>query len=187
MAHGVCHHLKKVPDLTVLGHFSDEDSFLSSAQNESDITIVMDFMGSSMGIQLLDKVFSVAPTAQIILYTSSTSAYIKEIIDKLSNVRMVYKDQNLDNLVTAILTESSPSSTSKSIPENSLSVPKLTPKEKDIVQLLSKGYSSRDMSTITKTSFHTINNQKKHLIAKFQCNNSTEMLYKIVNLGYLPH
>lgn len=187
MAHGLCQHFKYILDVEVVGHYMDEHDFLEQIKDKSDLLIIMDYLESKIGITLLEKTISAAPDSRVILFTSGNSDYIHSIVDKLVNVSIVNKKNTLEDLEKEVLQYMTKPSLKRQFPEHSLSVPKLTNKEKEIVRLLSKGYSSRDMSAITKTSFHTINNQKKHLIAKFQCNNSTEMLYKMVNLGYLPH
>ncbi|MBK8825719.1 MAG: response regulator transcription factor [Saprospiraceae bacterium] len=45
--------------------------------------------------------------------------------------------------------------------------------------------SSKEISEITNTSANTINNQKSHLIEKFSCANTNELLLKLISMGYL--
>ncbi|MBK6497478.1 MAG: response regulator transcription factor [Saprospiraceae bacterium] len=51
--------------------------------------------------------------------------------------------------------------------------------------MLKQGKSSKEISEITCTSANTINNQKNHLIDKFCCSNSNELITKLISMGYL--
>ena len=62
---------------------------------------------------------------------------------------------------------------------------KITNKERDIIQLLKEGKSAKEISEITNSSINTINNQKSHLIEKFSCANTNELLLKLISMGYL--
>ncbi|MBK9743621.1 MAG: hypothetical protein IPO94_11970 [Saprospiraceae bacterium] len=66
-----------------------------------------------------------------------------------------------------------------------VSLLKLLIKKRDIIQLLKEGKSAKEISEITNTSINTINNQKCHLIEKFSCANTNELLLKLISMGYL--
>lgn len=173
-------------DNIVSGLYSDEEEFINYLQKNNSDVIIMDFMGSTLGVQLLNSVMKFRQNAHIILYTSNNSEYLKSELSKTSNLTFICKTESIEKIDETIEILESSTHSGYQLPRISeLSFPKLTPKEKKIVDLLSKGHSSKDMAEITNTSFHTINNQKKHLIAKYRCNNSTEMLYKLINLGYV--
>ena len=63
--------------------------------------------------------------------------------------------------------------------------PTLTPKEKEIAKFLIRGLVAKEIATLTGNSVNTINNQKNHLLAKFECMNTTELMSKLTLMGYL--
>ncbi len=62
---------------------------------------------------------------------------------------------------------------------------KLTPKEKQLIEYLSMGMTSKEIAHQLKVSVNTINNQKNHLISKFDCVSSTQLIIQLIRLGYL--
>ena len=62
---------------------------------------------------------------------------------------------------------------------------KLTKKEKEIALLLAKGLSAKEIADLLSSSVNTINNQKNHLIKKFNCNTSPELVAKLFRMGYI--
>jgi DNA-binding NarL/FixJ family response regulator len=63
--------------------------------------------------------------------------------------------------------------------------PVLTPKEKEITKYLARGLAAKEIAVLTGTAVNTINNQKNHLLAKFECMNTTELISKLMMMGYM--
>lgn len=55
----------------------------------------------------------------------------------------------------------------------------LTPKEKEVLILLSSGHTSKEIGVRLDISFHTVESHRKHLIRKFAVKNSVELLAKV--------
>ncbi len=55
----------------------------------------------------------------------------------------------------------------------------MTPKEKQILVLLSSGHTTKQISLRLEISFHTVESHRKHLIKKFDAKNSVELLAKV--------
>jgi DNA-binding CsgD family transcriptional regulator len=45
--------------------------------------------------------------------------------------------------------------------------------------------SAKEIAALTQTAVNTINNQKNHLLAKFECMNTTELISKLTLMGYM--
>jgi DNA-binding CsgD family transcriptional regulator len=58
----------------------------------------------------------------------------------------------------------------------------VTRKEKEILQLLARGYSSREIATQLLISFHTVESHRKNLRNKFEAKNSMELLMKAMQM-----
>jgi DNA-binding CsgD family transcriptional regulator len=54
----------------------------------------------------------------------------------------------------------------------------ITPRERNILNLISKGYSTRKISSILNISFHTVQSHRKSLLSKFGAANSVELVLK---------
>lgn len=55
----------------------------------------------------------------------------------------------------------------------------ITPKEKQILILLSSGHTTKEIGIRLDISFHTVESHRKHLIKKFEAKNSVELLAKV--------
>jgi DNA-binding CsgD family transcriptional regulator len=54
----------------------------------------------------------------------------------------------------------------------------ITPQERNVLNLISKGYSTRMISSILNISFHTVQSHRKSLLTKFDVANSVELVLK---------
>ncbi|MBL7471518.1 response regulator transcription factor [Robertkochia sediminum] len=61
----------------------------------------------------------------------------------------------------------------------------LTPREKEIVSLLAKGLSSKEISGQLHVSVHTVNKHRKNILAKTQCANTSELVGHCIMAGLL--
>lgn len=59
----------------------------------------------------------------------------------------------------------------------------LTPREKEIVELLSKGFSSKEISERLNVSVHTIQKHRKNILRKTNCSNTSELVSKCIMEG----
>ncbi|MCZ2099939.1 MAG: response regulator transcription factor [Chitinophagales bacterium] len=63
--------------------------------------------------------------------------------------------------------------------------PKLTSKEKLLLDYLILGMTSKEIAHNLGISVNTINNQKSHLISKFDCVSSTHLVIRLLRLGLI--
>lgn len=54
----------------------------------------------------------------------------------------------------------------------------ITPREREVVHLLAKGFSSRKIAEHLEISFHTVESYRKHLLQKFNAKTTVEMVLK---------
>lgn len=54
----------------------------------------------------------------------------------------------------------------------------ITPREREVVHLLAKGFSSRKIAIELGISFHTVESYRKHLLQKFNAQTTVEMVLK---------
>jgi DNA-binding CsgD family transcriptional regulator len=58
----------------------------------------------------------------------------------------------------------------------------VTPREREVVHLLARGFSSRKIAVQLGISFHTVESYRKHLLQKFNAQTTVEMVLKAGNV-----
>jgi DNA-binding NarL/FixJ family response regulator len=57
----------------------------------------------------------------------------------------------------------------------------ITPREREVIHHLARGFTSREIGSHLGISFHTVESYRKSLLAKFNCNNTVTMVLKASN------
>ena len=147
-----------------------------------DILIADVLTGEEVGLELFESIQRMEPCTKVIAFSQISD---KTIIDYLYNYGVsafVNKNDSIEELyqvITHVMHEA------KVKHKQSAAPPVLTSKELLIGKYLSQGLASKEIATLTKNSVHTINNQKNHLLEKFSCANSTELVLKLCKMGYI--
>ncbi|MBK9257617.1 MAG: response regulator transcription factor [Saprospiraceae bacterium] len=156
--------------------------FYGSLKKYSPDIVIIDIPSENNGgISILSKIRKLNSTVKIIVYSRISNPLMHDWILKYGANAFISKTSNLSKLEKLIETTF----------KNEINqityqlMPYLTPKEKVIIQKMSLGYTSYEIATQTNKSINTINNQKKHLLSKFHCSNSIELMLKLINLGML--
>jgi DNA-binding CsgD family transcriptional regulator len=58
----------------------------------------------------------------------------------------------------------------------------ITVREKEVLQLLAQGLSTKEIASRMCISFHTVESHRKNLRYKFSAKNSTELLMKVMKV-----
>lgn len=69
-------------------------------------------------------------------------------------------------------------------PEPSISA-SLTPREKEIIDLLAKGFSAKKIAEDLNLSIHTVKTHRKNILAKCECKNTAELIAESMIAGIL--
>jgi len=64
-------------------------------------------------------------------------------------------------------------------------IPSITKREKEVLVLISEGYSNREVSEQLIISVHTVDSHRKNLISKFNAKNTAELIKKTMDIGLL--
>lgn len=148
-----------------------------------DILVSDVLTDEELGLELFEEIQSRKFRTKVIVYSSLKGDLVQNFLYEYGVVGIVNKSRGLEELwqlveVAYLATEYKKKAT-KSSP------PMLTPKEKEIIKYLSKGLIAKEIATLTNSSVNTINNQKNHLLAKFECMNTTELITKLTLMGYI--
>lgn len=61
----------------------------------------------------------------------------------------------------------------------------ITEREKEVMELIAFGYSSKQIASFLNISYHTVVSHRKNLIHKFQVQNTAELLSKALNINWI--
>ncbi len=175
--------LKKFEDIEFVWTTNTIEETLRKIQLQPvDILIADVLTGEEVGLELFESIQRMELYTKVIAFSQISD---KTIIDYLYNYGVsafVNKNDSIEELyqvITNVMHEA------KVKHKHSTAPPVLTSKEILIGKYLSQGLASKEIATLTNNSVHTINNQKNHLLEKFSCANSTELVLKLCKMGYI--
>jgi DNA-binding NarL/FixJ family response regulator len=164
--------LKQKPEVEIVG----------TAKNKHDILKLLSTQ-EEIGLSLFEEIQKKGFASKVIVFTNITSEFIKDYLFDYGVVAFLNKKESIENLWETIKVAYQNTKYQSQVSTNL--PPTLTLKEKEIVGFLAKGLAAKEIAILTNTSVNTINNQKNHLIEKFNCTNSTELAIKLIHMGYL--
>jgi DNA-binding NarL/FixJ family response regulator len=181
---GLEHYFSKKEGVEVVGKVSDRNEVIQLLENNEIDILVSDIMtDEELGLELFEQIQQKNFNTKVIVYSSLHGDFVHNFLYEYGVVGIVNKSKGLDELwqfvELAYLTTEYKKKSSDSPP------PTLSPKEKEIVKYLARGMAAKEIAVLTGSAFNTINNQKNHLLAKFECTNSTELVSKLTLMGYM--
>jgi DNA-binding NarL/FixJ family response regulator len=190
-------------DLRVIGEASNGEEAILKVEKLKPHVVVMDInMPGMTGIEAAKKIKAIRSETRILMLTMIDNE--KFIIDALSSGAdgYLYKDSDISELLKAIrklsegeeylnkeITEkilnyvSGRNLTSHSI--GKASPPPLTPRETEIVGLISKGLTSRAVAEKLFISEFTVIKHRKNIIKKLDVKNFTEVVSYAISNGII--
>jgi two-component system, NarL family, captular synthesis response regulator RcsB len=179
----IARHASKPKNLHIVSQCTTVDETLLAIQQHNPDILIADVISSeNSGTRLFDQVLSLYPKVKIVVYSTITNAFLKDCLIDMGISSVINKSASLDHLwkvVAEVVSDNEPRVLKPNI------LPRLTDREKTICDCLVKGQSVKDISKILGTSIHTISNQKKNLLDKFKCGNSTELITKLGQMGLI--
>jgi DNA-binding NarL/FixJ family response regulator len=153
------------------------------AEHEIDILISDVITDEELGLELFEEIQRRAFTTKVIVYSSLQGELVHNFLYEYGVVGIVNKSKGLEELWQ--LVEVAYLTTEYIKKRGNDPPPMLTTKEKEIARYLARGLTAKEIAALTNSAVNTINNQKNHLLAKFECMNTTELLSKLTSMGYL--
>ena len=167
----LANYLDSKPQIEVHSTFTNTSDLLAFGSKHKVDVVITDIMShEEIGVALIPQLRKTFKKAKIVVFSGITSEFIIKSLKDLGADEFVCKKEPLELLQQKVLESKIPKVKKK----DQKSITKLTTKEKQIIKLIREGKSAKEISEITKTSFNTINNQKNHLIKKFECSNTNE-------------
>lgn len=162
---------------------SEVISFIKS--HEVDIILLDITLPDISGIQLCEEIKKISPEASVIMFSNRSERSI--IMQCIQNGASGYllKNVSMDELMDCfkgalsgniVFCSETKNIISKPSPQELSSFPRLTKREKQILQLLSQGKTSNQIAEELFLSPLTVDTHRKNLLQKFNAKNSAELV-----------
>ena len=181
---GLSNYFSRKENVEVVGKASTRAEVIALLlSDEIDILVSDVITDEELGLELFEEIQAMKLQTKVVVYSSLHGELVHNFLYEYGVVGIVNKSKGLEELwqliELAYLTTEYKKKSSDAPP------PVLTPKEKEIAKLLGRGLAAKEIATLTGSAVNTINNQKNHLLAKFECMNATELISKLTLMGYL--
>ncbi|WP_163408067.1 LuxR C-terminal-related transcriptional regulator [Flavobacterium ajazii] len=185
----------KSEDYEVISGFTNSTSLFNFKKlNSIDILLLDVFLKDDNGIDVCLKVKKYNP--KIIVLGMSSQSERSIVLQMIKNGANGYllKSANLDEFIYCIknaiegkIVFSKEVETLMNIAHFSdlKSIPRLTQREKEILQLLIQGKSTQEISEILFLSFLTVQTHRRNMLNKFQLKNAVELINFVNQNGLL--
>ena len=182
-------------DMQVIGEAADGQELLDFLRSEQPDLIVMDIsMPRVNGIEAVQEVVENYPKIRILMLTMHrNSQYFYNAISAGAHGYLM-KDDSDTELLTAIRTVQSGKTyvspqLSKEVTDEMISafrdhrelpIIQLTDREREVLQLVVKGYTSKKMAGILCLSPRTVDHHRAKLLKKFKMKNTVDLVKHVV-------
>lgn len=182
---GFSSSLEKFPEVNkVVMFFPDEvEKLCHNIQKLAlDLLIIDVNLGGMSGFGLAKKISSKHSSLPIAFITGhGNQINLKEEARELGAAGFFLKDPKPDELLQQIKKVVAGEKVGL---KNEEKVPRLTSREKEVLQYLCEGYTNKQLSKKFDLSVRQIERHKKNLMVKFDVPNDKKLLRKAINLGY---
>jgi len=139
---------------------------------------------TSAGIKELAAIRAVSPQACLVLVTATDPTALRDRLTEAGVHACLSENSSLNDLETAILDvnaglEMTLAASYDYKGRNTAGVSQLTRREFDILGLLEKGKTSKEIGIQLNMSYRTVEVHRYHLLKKMDCKRTTELLRKM--------
>jgi DNA-binding NarL/FixJ family response regulator len=181
---GLKNYFSQKEEVEVVGTASKKADVIALLKaNKIDVLISDVMTDEELGLELFEEIQTLNLETKVIVYSSLHGELVHNFLYEYGVVGIVNKSKGMEELwqlvELAYLTKEYKKKDSDAPP------PVLSLKEKEITKLLARGMAAKEIALLTDSAVNTINNQKNHLLAKFECMNTTELISKLTLMGYM--
>lgn len=181
--------LKSQPFFHVAGSFTSGEETLSYIRSQMVDIILLDItLPDANGTELCREIKKISPDTSVIMFSNRSERSI--IMQSIQNGASGYllKNTSIDELVICIRGALSGDivfcNETKQIisrpSQNDMPIPRLTKREKQILQMVAQGKTSNVIAEELFLSPLTVDTHRKNLLQKFQAKNSTELINRAI-------
>jgi DNA-binding NarL/FixJ family response regulator len=181
---GLKSYFSQKEEVEVVGTASKKADILALLKaNKIDILVSDVMTDEELGLELFEEIQTLNLETKVIVYSSLHGDLVHNFLYEYGVVGIVNKSKGMEELWQ--LVELAYLTTEYKKKDSDAPPPTLSPKEKEITKFLARGMAAKEIALLTNTAVNTINNQKNHLLAKFECMNTTELISKLTLMGYM--
>lgn len=191
---GIRSLLQNDPDVVLIGHAFTASSCLTFLEKENPDVILMDIaLPDQSGVDLCAVVKQKYPLIKILgLSTFNQHSFIEKMMESGASGYLLKNasGQELSNAVKKVYSGQvylsfEASMTVKSHQQNQEQHPLLTRREKEILSLISEGYTNPKIAEKLFVSVNTVDTHRKNLLAKFNVSNTATLIKMAVQAGLI--
>lgn len=130
--------------------------------------------GEKGGIDAVNEILQIK-AVPVIFVTAYSSDEVIERVSHLQNIFYLTKPFTTDQVLATMKIAVS------RIPSGNL--PRISQREKQIVDLLVRGKSSCEIAALLNISVETVKTHRKHIFSKYQVNSATQLISQIMQTG----
>ena len=154
-----------------------------------DVLLLDIRMPGKDGIETLADILAVKPSQKVVMLTTSDAD--DEVYRALNGGASGYllKDRDSDAICMAIKTVNAGAKfipdAVKEIYRRRQMMPELTPRERDVLELVADGMSNDEMAKRLGISYESVKVHMKHLLFKFEAKDRTELVAAAIRGGFV--
>lgn len=181
---------------TVSASFTTGSEIIGFMRNHTVDIILLDItLPDANGTELCREIKKISPATSVIMFSNRSERSI--IMQSIQNGASGYilKNTSIDELVVCIKGAYSGdivfcNETRQMISkptQNDLPIPRLTKREKQILQMVAEGKTSMIIADELFLSPLTVDTHRKNLLQKFQAKNSTELIHRAIQQNMIEN
>lgn len=196
---GLCALLCRQTDMEVVGEAADGRSAVDMCGSQKADVVLMDITMAGMnGIEATRRITDEHPAARVaILSMHSDESYVRRAL-KAGALAYLLKESAQDDIVTAIRSVASGKSffspRVRSLLQDDYrrelghagvedSYELLTPREREILQLIGEGNTNKEMAAQLDLSLYTIESHRRHILEKLNLHSGADLILYSVRKG----
>ena len=182
--------------LQIVGEANNEEEILEVLRQKEVDLILLDISlkNRSSGLEALKKIKEKYPTIKVLILTMHRSQEMLERAIYLGAEGYILKEEEYPKLLRSIkkvlrgekaysyLLQEEKKSSKEEIFHSQVEL--LTPREKEIISFLQKGYTAKEIGKALSISPRTVEVHKNHILKKFQVHSTLELLSLFRKYGY---
>lgn len=184
------------PTLKLIGQQKTGRELLRQATSGQADVVILDYNSDNFTIEVIKEIKSASPDTNVLVISADLNhENIFRAIELGAN-SFVTKNCSEQEIINAIIATSKNErffcnrvlevfiSKEQSKP-GAIPTSELSDREVEILQLIGKGYSTKELATLLHLSRHTIYTHRKNMMKKLGVNSSTDLILSAVNLGLI--
>lgn len=195
---GLQNMLNAFSNLKVIGAYLRFEDLLTALKNSPSDILLMDIqMPGKSGIELAPEIIKTFPCLKIIALTNLEGmSYVRHLLQigvkgyLLKTVAPKYLSESIESVFAGeeVIDESlnvAFREFTRKMKRASYLHPELSPREKEIVQLIAKGASSQEIAQTLFLGNRTVEFYRQNIMTKLDVNNAAALVHKALNLGII--